>query len=115
MVVVEEPGPEGFFRAVHSPDKLFYSKYGILASPHPSRPQEAPYFLTELVDQVGLRKNVNNMFGIVCQPCCTSGRKWEVGKRREETGGCNHVQIILTDLRNGLLIPLPEAEPDGNI
>ena len=63
---------------MHNIAKLFYADNIILSSPQTAIFQEALDVLTSLFDQVGLRKNVNNMVGIVFQPCCNTVRKYDV-------------------------------------
>ena len=78
VVKGEELVPEGIGRAVQRLDVLFYGNGGILASPWSSGLQEALDVLTGLFDWIGLRINVNNMVGIICQSCRTASRHPEV-------------------------------------
>ena len=77
-MVGEEAGPEEFGRAVQNLATLFYADGGLLASPRPVRIQETMDVLTGLFDRVGMRTNVDKTVGMVCQPCHTSGRQFEV-------------------------------------
>ena len=65
VVAVEEAGPEILWRVVHTLAALFYADYKILASPRPSRLQEALDVLIGLFNRFGLRMNVNNTVGMI--------------------------------------------------
>ena len=43
--------------------------YGLVASPHPESLQRELNILTDLFNQVGLRKNVLKTVSMYCQPC----------------------------------------------
>ena len=91
VVEGEDKVPEGFRRSVNNLATLFYVDNGILASPQLDRIQEALDFLMILFDQVCMRINVNNMVGMVCQPCCNTVRKYEVAYTRRMKGeGLSH-------------------------
>ena len=78
VMAEEEEVPERFGRAVQNLAVLFYADEGILSSQWPSRIQETLDFLMGIFDRVGMRKYIDKMAGMVCQPCSTAGRKSEV-------------------------------------
>ena len=53
--------------------KFFYADYGVVASTDPGWLQSALDLLTGLFDQVGLRTDISNTVGMVCQPCRVAG------------------------------------------
>ena len=71
VVVGEEAGTEdlgGGGGVVQTPTMLFYIDGGLLASPWPSRLQEALDVLAGLFNRFLLRTNVHNMFSMNFQP-----------------------------------------------
>ena len=86
VVEVEELGIKGFWREVQTLETLFYADGGLLASPWSSRIQESMDVLMDLFDSIGLRKNVNNMVGIICQLCRTASRQSKVAYNRRMAG-----------------------------
>ena len=78
LVAGEEARTEGFGRAVQTLAMIFCGCNRLLDSQHMSRLQEALGVLTGLFGRVVLRKNVDNMVGMVCQPCNSAGRNYEV-------------------------------------
>ena len=83
---VEELGIKGFWREVQTLETLLYADGGLLAYPWSSRIQESMDVLMELFDWIGLRKNVNNMVGIICQLCRTASRQSKVAYNRRMAG-----------------------------
>ena len=87
VVEMEDARPEGFNRAVQKFATLFYAKNEILASPQRSKIQETLDVPTGLFYRDGIRENSNKTVVMVCQPCCTSDRKFEVVYTRRMKGG----------------------------
>ena len=65
MLVGEYAVTEVFGRVVQKPDAIFYMDHGLLASPRPSRIQEALDVLTGLFCWVGLRTNFDKTVGML--------------------------------------------------
>ena len=78
VVARDKSGPEVFRIVVKTRNMKFYADDSLLASPRPARLQEALDVLMCLFYWVGLRKNVDKMVGMICQPCRTSDRHFEV-------------------------------------
>ena len=80
-----EAGPGGFGWSIQWMAEFFYTDGNLLASPRPACIQVVMDVLTVLFDRVCLQTNVENTFGVVCQPCYIVGRKSETSYMRRMT------------------------------
>ena len=76
VVVGEDAGPEGFWRAVQNLFALFCAEDRLLSSPQPARLQEVLDALTVLFDRLGLRTNVNNIVVVVFNHVAPWASNW---------------------------------------
>ena len=68
VAYIEDVDPEGFGRAVQKLAILLYANDGLIAYLSPARLQESLEVLMVLFERVGLQTNMDNRFGMICQP-----------------------------------------------